>query len=114
MDDKREEERDFYFMNGALVYFHERHTFSQEDQDVMTEDSYFLRDNKVIYSFRDQGSAPERKDKMNLLSTKRYKIKGDLNAHVSKEFDNFKRDYDMLLTQPLEALLYPAETNRMP
>ena len=108
-DDKHEEDRDFYFNNGELVYFRERHTFSQEEQDMMTDDSYFMVGKKVSYAYRDEGSALERKDRMNLISTKRFVLLGDLTAHVSKEFDNFKHDYDILLTQRLEPLIYPGE-----
>ena len=49
---------------------------------------------------------------MNLMSTRRFVLLGDLNAHVSKEFDNFKHDYDVLLTQRLEPLIYPGEAGR--
>lgn len=105
-DEKHEEDRDFYFNNGDLVYFRERHAFTQEEQDVVTEDSYFLRNGKVVYAYRDEGSALERKDRMNLIPTKRSVILGDLTAHVSKEFTNFKHDYDILLSQRLEPLLY--------
>lgn len=112
LDDKHEEDRDFYFNNGELVYFRERHTFTQEEQDVMTDDSYFLKGAKVVYAYRDEGSAAERKDRMNLMSTKRFLLRGDLTAHVSKEFDNFKHDYDVLITQRLEPLIYPGEGNR--
>jgi hypothetical protein len=110
LDDKHEEDRDFYFNNGELVYFRERHTFTQEELDFMTDDSYFLRNGKVIYAYRDEGSAQERKDKMNVIPTKRFLLKGDLTAHVSKEFEKFKQDYEILLTQPLEPLIYPGES----
>ena len=112
LDDRHEEDRDFYFQNGELVYFRERHTFAKEEQDIMTDDSYFIQGKKVVYAYRDEGSAAERKDRMNLMSTRRFVLLGDLNAHVSKEFDNFKHDYDVLLTQRLEPLIYPGEAGR--
>jgi hypothetical protein len=109
-DDKHEEDRDFYFTNGNLAYFRERHTSNQEGQDLMIEDSYFLFDGKVAYAYRDEGKADEVKDRMNVMSLKRFILKGDLTAHVSKEFNSFKKDYDILLTQPLEPLIYPSES----
>ncbi len=111
-DDKHEEDRDFYFNNGTLVYFRERRTFTQDEQDLLTEDSYFIKDEKVVYSYRDEGSAQERKDRMNVLSLKRFNLTGDLTGHVAREFDNFKKDYDILLNQPLEPLIYPGESKQ--
>ena len=109
IDDRHEDDRDFYFDNFTLVYFRERHTYTKDEQDLMNDDSYFLRDGKVVYAYRDEGTAPERKDRMNVMSMKRYLLKGDLTAHVSKEFDNFRADYNILLDQPLEPLIYPGE-----
>ena len=108
-DDKHEEDMDFYFSNGVLVYFRERRTFTLDEHDMMTEDSYFLRNNKVAYSYRDEGVANDLKDRMNVMSLKRYQLKGDGTAHVAKEFDRFKQDYTILLNQPLEPLIYPGE-----
>ena len=108
-DDKHEESRDFYFTNGTLVYFRERRTFTQDEQDQMTDDSYFVKNGKVNYSYRDEGVAQDIKDKMNLMSLKRFFIKGNVDAHVAKEFENFKQDYDILISQPLEPLIYPGE-----
>lgn len=107
LDDKHEEDRDFYFNSGELVYFREKHTFTKDDQDMMTDDAYFLKNGKVVYSYRDEGSALESKDRINLMSTKRYLLHGDLTSHVAREFEHFKHDYDILLSQPLEPLIYP-------
>lgn len=111
-DDKHEEDRDLYFSNGVLVYFRERRTFTQDEQDLMTDDSYFISNGRVAYAYRDEGTAQEAKDRMNLMSLKRFYIKGNLNAHVAKEFANFKQDYEILLNQPLEPLLYPGENKQ--
>ena len=113
LDDKHEDDRDFYFNNGTLVYFRERHTFTQDEQNLMTEDSYFFKNGKVTYSYIDEGIAQDIKDKMNLMSLKRFFIKGNLDAHVAKEFENFKQDYEILVSQPLEPLIYPGE-NKSP
>ena len=109
-DDKHEEDMDFYFSGSNLVYFRERRTSIHEEQDIMTEDCYFLRDGRVAYAYRDEGTAQDSKDRMNVMSMKRYLLKGDLTAHVSKAFDNFKSDYDILINQPLEPLIYPGES----
>ncbi len=109
-DDKHEEDMDFYFNESNLVYFRERHTSTHEEQDIMTEDCYFLRDGKVAYAYRDEGTAQDSKDRMNVMSLKRYLLKGDLTAHVSKAFNTFKSDYEILINQPLEPLIYPGET----
>lgn len=109
-DDKREEEKNFYFKNGELVYFRERHTFTQEEQDFATDDSYFLVNGKVAFAYRDLGAAQVRKDKMDYMaSIKRYHLNGDLTSHVAVEFENFKKDYDILLICPLEPLIYTLE-----
>jgi hypothetical protein len=108
-DDKHEEDRDFYFTNNTLIYFRERRTFTMDEQDLMTEDSYFLRNGKVTYAYRDEGTALELKDRMNVMSLKRFQLKGDLTSHVGREFNNFKQDYEILLNQPLEPLIYPGE-----
>jgi hypothetical protein len=110
VDDKHETDRSFYFNNGRLVYFHERQTSTNSDQqDIMTDDSYFLTDSLVAYSYRDEGTAPEIRDKMNIMSIKRYYLSGDLSGHVGREFDKFKSDYEILLAQSLEPLLYPGK-----
>ena len=107
LDDKHKEERDYYFVNDSLVYLRQKHTYTEDEQDVMTDDSYFMRNNRVVYSYRDQGSAPERRNSMDVIPLKRYYLKGDVNAHVSKEFEGFKQEYDMILARPLEPLIYP-------
>ena len=109
-DDKHEEDRDFYFNKGKLVYFRERHTYAQEEQDISTDDSYFLVNGKVVYSYRDLGAAQVRKDKMDYMASfKRYHLTGNVTSHVAKEFDSFKQDYGILLASPLEPLIYPGE-----
>lgn len=109
-DDKHEEDRDFYFNKGVLVYFRERHTYPQDEQDISTDDSYFLVNGRVVYSYRDLGTAQIRKDKMDYMaSVKRYHLKGDVTSHVAKEFGDFKQEYEMLLVQQLEPLIYPSE-----
>jgi hypothetical protein len=107
IDDKHEEDKDFYFDNASLVYFRERHTFTADEQRLMTDDSYFLRDGRVVYAYRDEGSGQDSKDRMNIMSMKRFLLTGNLTAHISKEFGIFKSDYEILLLQPLEPLLYP-------
>jgi hypothetical protein len=111
-DDKHEEDRDFYFSNGTLIYFRERRTFTFDEQDLMTDDSYFINNGKVAYAYRDEGTAQGVKDRMNVMSLKRFYIKGNLSAHVAKEFANFKQDYEVLLNQPLEPLIYPGENRQ--
>jgi hypothetical protein len=106
-DDKHEEDRDYYFSNDTLVYLRVRHSFTQDEQDIMTDDSYFLKNCKVNYCYRDLGSEPERRNHMNVIPMKRYYLKGNTTAQVSKEFENFKRDYEILLSRPLESLIYP-------
>lgn len=108
-DDRHEEDRDYYFSNDSLVYLRVRHTFTQNEQDVMTDDSYFIKNCTVEYSYRDQGSAPERKNKMDVIPMTRYYIKGNVTAQVSKEFEEFKHDYEILLSRSLEPLIYPDE-----
>jgi hypothetical protein len=112
LDDKHEEDRDFYFSNGILVYFRERRTFTLDEQDLMNEDSYFLNNGKVAYAYRDEGTAQGVKDRMNVMSLKRFYIKGNVDAHVAKQFANFKQDYEILLNQPLEPLIYPGENRQ--
>lgn len=109
-DEKHEEDKDFYFTNGSLVYFRERHTFTGDEQDLMTDDAYFVRDGKVVYAYRDEGSAQSRRDRMNVMSMKRFSLTGNLNAHVSRELEKFRQDYEILLSQRLEPLLYPGES----
>ena len=106
-DDKHEEDRDYYFSNDSLVYLRVKRTFTEDEQDVMTDDSYFIRNNKVVYSYRDQGSAPEHRNRMDVIPLKRYYLKGNIIAHVSKEFEDFKHEYDIILSRPLEPLIYP-------
>jgi len=106
-DDKHEEDRDLYFNNDTLVYFRERHTYTQDEQDVRTDDSYFIQNGKIAYAYRDEGSIQEQKNRMNVIPLKRYFLKGNLAAHVSKEFELFRHDYDILLNKPLEPLIYP-------
>jgi len=108
-DDKHEEDMDFYFNNSDLISFRERHTTTREEQDIMTEDCYFLHNGRVVYAYRDEGIAVDSKDRINVMSMKRYLLRGDLTAHVSKMFANFKSDYEILLNQPLEPLIYPGE-----
>ena len=109
-DDKHEEDKDFYFNKGELVYFRERHTYAQEEQDISTDDSYFLVNGNVAYSYRDIGAAQVRKDKMDYVSSlKRYHLTGNLTSHVAKEFEDFRRDYEILFSSPLEPLIYPGE-----
>ena len=105
-DDKHEEDRDYYFSNDTLVYLRVRHLFTQDEQDVMTDDSYFLKNCKVNYCYRDQGSEAERRNHMNVIPMKRYYLNGNITAFVSKEFEDFKHDYEILLSRPLESLIY--------
>jgi hypothetical protein len=112
-DDKHEEERDFYFNNGVLVFFTERHTFNVDEQDRLISDSYFIRDGKVAYAFRDEGNAPQIRDKINLLTLRRFALTGNLTAHVAKEFADFKHDYEILISQPLEQLIYTEEAEEV-
>lgn len=107
LDDKHEEDRDYYFVNDTLVYLRVKRTFSEEEQDVMTDDSYFMKNNRVVYSYRDEGSAPEHRNRMDVIPLKRYYLKGNIAGHVSKEFDDFKHEYDLILSRPLEPLIYP-------
>jgi hypothetical protein len=105
-DDKHEEDRDYYFSNDTLVYLRIRHTFTQDELDFMTDDSYFIKNRVVKYSYRDQGSAPERRNKMDMIPLKRYHLNGNTTAHVSQEFEEFKHDYEILLSRSLEPLIY--------
>ncbi len=109
-DDKHEEDRDFYFDNDTVVYFRFRKTSTSDDQDIMTDDSYFFRNGKIVYSYRDEGETQMRRDKMDVINTKRYKLDGNQNGQVAKEFEEFKKDYDILLLRPLEPLIYPVNT----
>jgi hypothetical protein len=106
-DDKHEEDRDYYFSNDTLVYLRVKRTYTQDDQDVMTDDSYFIRNGKVGYAYRDMGNAPSRRNRMNVIPLERYHMKGNVTAHVSKEFEGFRQDYDILLNRPFEPLMYP-------
>ena len=106
-DDKHEEDREYFFVDDTLDYFRVKRTFVQDEQDVVTDDSYFLKNNRVVYSYRDQGSAPERRNRMDVIPLKRYYLKGNIMPYVSKEFEDFKHDYDIILSRPLEPLIYP-------
>jgi hypothetical protein len=106
-DERHEEDRDYYFRNDSLVYLRVRHRFTQDEENVMTDDSYFIRNCKVVYAYRDQGSAPERKNRIDVIPLKRYYLNGNVTDHVSKEFADFKQDYEILLSRPLEPLIYP-------
>ena len=109
-DDKHEEDKDYYFNNDTLVYFRERRTYAQKEQDISTDDFYFLINGKVAYSYRDVGAAEVQRDKMDYMaSMKRYHLNGNLTAYVAMEFEEFKQDYDILLASPLEPLIYPGE-----
>ena len=107
LDDKHEEDRDYYFVNDTLAYLRVKRTFTEGEQDIMTDDSYFVKNNKVVYSYRDQGSAPEHRNRMDVIPLKRYYLKGNISGHVSREFEDFKHEYDILLSRPLEPLIYP-------
>jgi hypothetical protein len=106
IDDRHEEERDFYFDAGQLTYYRSIIKFPHEEQDEVNDDSYFLVGRQVVYAYRNQGSAPDKKDKMNVIPTRKFLLTGNLTVHVSKEFESFRRDYEILLKQPLEPLLY--------
>lgn len=107
IDDKHEVNIDFYFYKDSLAFFREKKTATEDEQDLMTDDSYFLFGGKVVLAYRDEGSARVQRDKMNVMSIKRYRLIGDLTGHVSNEFSIFRADYDSLKLQTLEALIYP-------
>jgi|GEM_PF-2726718 len=113
-DDKHKDYYDFYFSNGELVYFRERHNSTRDDQDIQTDDTYYIQKGVVVYSYRDDGSAPSRKDHMGVISSRRYALKGDVTAHVAKEFANFRGEHDLLAAQPLEPLIYPGDARPQP
>jgi hypothetical protein len=107
-DDKTKNDYDLYFDKGVLVFFHERHTYigEEDEQDKITDDSYYMKGDTLLYSYRDEGQAPHRRDHMDLIPLSRYSLRGDILGHVSQAFDTFQREYTDLLAQPLEMMVY--------
>ncbi|MCW3125619.1 MAG: hypothetical protein JWO03_1277 [Bacteroidetes bacterium] len=116
-DDRHKLAWDLYFDKGKLIYFHERHSYTIEDdeQDALTDDSYFISAGRVLYSYRDDGHAQHQRDHMDLIHVTRYSLRGDVAGHAAKAFEIFQIDYAGLLMQPLESMVYtPAVRIPMP
>ncbi len=107
-DDKHELDCDFYFDKGVLRYFRERRTYTLEDddQDILSDDSYLMSGSRVLYCYRDEGHAQRLKDHMDLMHLSRYALRGDVPGHVYRAYRAFLSDYDILLGQPMEMMVY--------
>lgn len=116
-DDKTKIDCDFYFDKGTLIFYHERHTYigEEDEQDRITDDAYYMRGEKVLYSYRDEGHALHNRDHLDMIPLSRYALRGDILGYVSHAFDLFQKDYTELLSQPLEMMVYtPATRIQMP
>ncbi len=108
-DDKHELDYDMYFDHGRLRYIRERRTYTHEDeeeQSLLTDDSYYMSGADALYYYRDEGTALTQHDHMELMHMSRYNLKGDIKGHTARIFDLFKKDYEVLLSQSLEAMIY--------
>ena len=114
MDSRHELDYDLRFNEGLLVYIRERRSLVLDTDDLstqLTDESYFMSGAVVQYSYRDAGLLQPRHGRTEAIRMTRYTLVGDVSGHVAHMYDLFLKDYDILLAQPLEAMIYTSGTS---
>ena len=108
IDEKHKVDYDLYFDKSKLIFFRERrtNTLEEDDQDLLSDDSYFMSGGKVLFCYRDEGQTQHKRDHMELINLARYTLRGDVTGHVAQGYEVFRHDYEALLAQPLELMVY--------
>ena len=110
-DDKHKQEYDLYFDKGKLRYISEQRTYTTTDADdeqvdMSTCDAYYMSGSTLLYAYRDEAVSPQKKDHIELMKMFRYTLQGDARGHAARAYGQFLRDYQLLMAQPMERMIY--------
>lgn len=99
-------DEDFYFKNSELLFYEHKISEHKGDNVHLIQDDFYLKDGKVIYGFRDEGTSKATNKSLNFVDVLRYQLNGDKTAHVAKAFADFQEAYKILLAEKLDANIY--------
>jgi hypothetical protein len=99
----------FLVKDGNVLHAQNKRSETKDGQRHLTQDEFFIRDRKVIYAFRDQGStdASKKGGVVTFITTDRYAMKGDANSAVAAAFETMKKEHDDLKRlEKIKVMLY--------